>query len=166
MKIINSVLSTIVTTILSLIILSLLAAKIFNIESFVVLSGSMEPTIHTGSMVFVDRNDKNVNVGDIIAFNKGDISVTHRVSAINDDGTIITKGDANTSNDSAPIAREQIIGKVSFSIPALGYCVTYLRTPAGIAILCGMIAICLIITVYQNSKHKKTHKENPNEEKL
>lgn len=161
MKVISLIINTIVTTILSLIIIAFIAAKFFRIEPYVVLSGSMEPAIHTGSLVFVDTKDKDVNVGDIIAFNKGDISVTHRVSGINKNGTFITKGDANESMDSAPIAREQIIGTCIFMVPVMGYCVKYLRTPFGFASLVGLIAIYLVLTVYQN-KHKN-HKEKANE---
>ena len=161
MKLITEILNILVTTILSLIIIIFIATKIFRIEPYVVMSGSMEPAIHTGSLVFVDTKDKDINVGDIIAFNKGDISVTHRVSGINEDGTYITKGDANESIDSAPIAREQIIGTILFTVPVMGFMVTYLRTPYGIAALVGLIAIYLVLTVYQN-KHKK-HKEKANE---
>ena len=162
MKLITEILNILVTTILSLIIIVFIAAKIFRIEPYVVMSGSMEPAIHTGSLVFVDTKDKDISIGDIIAFRKGDISVTHRVSGINEDGTYITKGDANESIDSAPIAREQIIGTIYFVLPAFGYIVTYLRTPYGIAALVGLIAIYLVLTVYQN-KHKK-NKEKSHEE--
>ena len=160
MKLITEILNIIVTTILSLIIIIFIAAKIFRIEPYVVMSGSMEPAIHTGSLVFVDTKDKDINVGDIIAFNKGDISVTHRVSGIEND-TYVTKGDANETADIAPVAKEQVIGTILLNIPAMGFLVSYLRTPYGIAILVGLIAIYLALTVYQN-KHKN-HKEKANE---
>ena len=162
MKILTEILNGIITAVLSLIILIFIAARIFNIEPFVVMSGSMEPVIHTGSLIFIDKNDTDVKAGDIIAFHKGDISVTHRVSGINEDGTLITKGDANETEDPAPVAREQVMGTYLFTVPFLGYVVTYLRTPFGISLFAGMMAVCLVLTVYQ-SKFKK-HKEKANEE--
>ena len=161
MKVIETILSIFITAILSLLVCIFLITRLLNVEPFIVLSGSMEPAIPTGSIVLADKNSSDINIGDIIAFNKGDISVTHRVSGIDEDGSFITKGDANETIDSAPVAREQVIGKCRFIIPFLGYVVNYIKTPAGIAVFIGMIAIYLVITVYQkNKRRKKTHEES------
>ena len=73
---------------------------IFGIRPYVVLSGSMEPEIKTGSVVFVNQNVKfsELEKGDIITYKTGDVMVTHRVHEKNGD-KIITKGDANDSLD-------------------------------------------------------------------
>lgn len=161
MKVIETILSIFITAILSLLVCIFLITRLLNVEPFIVLSGSMEPAIPTGSIVLADKNSSDINIGDIIAFNKGDISVTHRVSGIDEDGNFITKGDANETADPAPVAREQVIGKCLYTIPFLGYVASYLRTPAGIAVFIGMIAIYLVITVYQkNKRRKKTHEES------
>ena len=161
MKLVETILSIIITTILSLFVCLFLITRLLNVEPFIVLSGSMEPTIPIGSVVLAGKGDTDIHAGDIIAFHKGDISVTHRVSGIDEDGNFITKGDANETKDSAPVAREQVIGKCLYTIPFLGYVASYLRTPAGIAVFIGMIAIYLVITVYQkNKRRKKKHEES------
>ncbi len=161
MKVIETNLSILITAILSLLVCIFLITRLLNVEPFIVLSGSMEPAIPTGSIVLADKNSEDINVGDIIAFRRGDISVTHRVSGIDDDGNFITKGDANETKDPAPVAREQVIGKCRFMVPFLGYVASYLRTPAGIAVFIGMIAIYLVITVYQKNKRRiKKHEES------
>ncbi len=161
MKVIETILSIFITAVLSLLVCIFLITRLLNVEPFIVLSGSMEPAIPTGSIVLADKNDSEINIGDIIAFHKGDISVTHRVSGIDEDGNYITKGDANETIDLTPVAREQIIGKCRFIIPFLGFVVNYIKTPYGIAVFIGMIAIYLVITVYQkNRRRKKTHEES------
>ena len=160
LKLIETILSILITIILSLFVCIFLITRLLNVEPFIVLSGSMEPAVPTGSIVFADKNSKDINTGDIIAFHKGDISVTHRVSGIDEDGNFITKGDANETVDPAPVAREQVIGKCLYMIPFLGYAAGYMRTPAGIAVFVGMIAIYLVIAVYQKSKRRKTHEES------
>lgn len=97
--------------------------KLFGITPFITLSGSMEPGISTGSVVFIDTKDKNVHEGDIIAFKSGDgegATVTHRAVKINEDGTITTKGDNNEVEDLVPLKPEHVIGKYKFCIPKIG----------------------------------------------
>lgn len=97
--------------------------KLLGIEPFITLSGSMEPGIPTGSVVFIDTKDKEVHEGDIIAFKSGDgqgATVTHRAVKISEDGTITTKGDNNEVEDLAPLKSEHVIGKYKFCIPKLG----------------------------------------------
>ena len=97
--------------------------KLFGIMPFITLSGSMEPGIPTGSVVFIDTKDKNVHEGDIIAFKSGDgqgATVTHRAVKISEDGTITTKGDNNEVEDLASLNPEHVIGKYKFCIPKIG----------------------------------------------
>lgn len=97
--------------------------KIFGINPYVILSGSMEPGIPTGSVVYIDTHDKDVHEGDIIAFQSGSgkgAMVTHRAVKINEDGTITTKGDNNEVEDLAPLSPEYVVGKYTFHIPKLG----------------------------------------------
>ena len=49
-----------------------------NFKTFVVQSGSMEPAIRTGSLIFVKPMEKYV-VGDIVNIKDGKNSVTHRI---------------------------------------------------------------------------------------
>ena len=72
-----------------------------GIRPYVVLSGSMEPVIRTGSLCFVYRRAdyEDICTGDIIAFHvQGGNLVTHRVIAVTEEG-LETKGDANELSD-------------------------------------------------------------------
>ena len=86
---------------------------IFGIKPFVVLSGSMEKEIKTGSIVYVNSNIKaeNIKVGDIIAFSINNGQATHRVISINDNRTFTTKGDANQTEDLTQVKFENYMGK-------------------------------------------------------
>lgn len=125
LKILNvlfKILSWIVVSLIGLALIGIvILPNFFNIRPYVVLSGSMEPVIHTGSVVWINENDKDVAVNDIIAFRLDDsIAVTHRVIDIQDD-YIYTKGDANEAPDLSPITINQVMGKYFISVPLLGY---------------------------------------------
>lgn len=112
-----------VTFVVAIVAASFSVPKIFGINPYVILSGSMEPGIPTGSVVYIDTHDKDVHEGDIIAFQSGSgkgAMVTHRAVKINEDGTITTKGDNNEVEDLAPLSPEYVVGKYTFHIPNLG----------------------------------------------
>lgn len=121
-----------------------------NIQILTVLSGSMEPTIHTGSIVII-KPSSEYKTGDIITFGKNtktDIPTTHRVIGERaQDGSIVysTKGDANNAEDSKEVPKEEIIGKVLFSIPYLGFAINFIKQPMGFMMV---IVIPAVIIVY------------------
>lgn len=111
------------TFILIIIIIALsltLLLRLIHIETKVVLSDSMYPSIRKNDLVYINHSENiNIEVNDIIAFNLGDSEVLHRV--INIDGQIITtKGDHNDISD-APINFHDVTGKYLFKIPFGGY---------------------------------------------
>lgn len=79
-----------------------------------------------GDLLFVTAPD-NINVGDIVIYQKGSITVVHRVVQISGSGseaTYMTKGDnpnTNSAPDSGLRAKSELLGKVRFSLPLLGY---------------------------------------------
>lgn len=83
--------------------------EIFGYSVFNVATGSMEPTIKQNDIIIVKMTDK-YQVDDIVTFEKDDAYITHRVITINDNN-LITKGDANNTNDVA-IAKSSVLGKV------------------------------------------------------
>ena len=114
----------------------------FGIRPYVVVTGSMEPTIHLGSICFVDMayayND--VKKGDIISYKNGDVLVTHRVEQVTQNG-LATRGDNAQKNDTGFVTEYDFCGKVVFWIPFLGYAALFIRTKAGfftvLAVICG-----------------------------
>ena len=86
---------------------------IYKIES-----SSMEDTIEMGGYVVVDYNSKDYQVGDIISYHKDNNVYTHRIVTINDDGSYITKGDANSMPNIDPVYYYEIVGEVIEIYPA------------------------------------------------
>lgn len=84
----------------------------FGYRPVVILSGSMEETIRTGAVVLV-KQTKEIAPEDILFFiTKDQIPVIHRCIHKNEDGSLITKGDANDEVDFEPVTSSQIQGKV------------------------------------------------------
>lgn len=77
----------------------------------IVMSGSMEPTLKTGGIVFTDTKRTEPSVGDIVTFQNAQGKVSHRVVA-KQKQSYITKGDANNMEDVSLLEPEQIIGTV------------------------------------------------------
>lgn len=106
---------------------------------FQVITGSMSGTIEIKDIVIVKLTD-DVKESDIITYRSGENFVTHRIVKIDGD-QIITKGDANNSEDT-PISKKDILGKVVFIISNVAVWINVLKTPQVIiAILITIIAI-------------------------
>lgn len=121
-------------------LLGILAAPLVGIRPYVVRSGSMEPAIKTGSIVFVnERADYNeLEPGDIIVFENGATKVTHRILSIQADG-IETKGDNNNTTDGITTTKNNFTGKVFYWIPGIGFLLDGKRKwflAAGIFLVC------------------------------
>jgi len=120
------------------------------IKPFIVLTGSMRPTIYEGSVVFVQRRYDGFNTGDIITFirpNNPKENVTHRIfsiSSLNGKPTYKTKGDANTAIDPWLVRPDAIWGKVTFFIPLIGYVISFSKTRLGVLLV---IALPMLIII-------------------
>ena len=97
----------------------MLLLKRFSVN--VVLSGSMEPALKTGGIIFTDTKKTMPGIGDIITYRMDDMLVTHRVTDKRD-SAYITRGDANEGEDAAPVMQEQIVGTVVFFYSGFGIC--------------------------------------------
>jgi len=105
----------------------------------VVMSGSMEPSLKTGSLMLIRSvNPREYKVGDIVSFHPplpNKISVTHRITKLyfSDDGVpeMATKGDANTNGDPWVTSLGAIEGKKILAVPWIGYGILFLQTPYG-----------------------------------
>jgi len=114
----------IITTILAVLIIWF-SMGLFPLHPTTIVSGSMRPTLDAGDVVIVAKAPADiVNQGDIIQFRKEKVTVMHRVVDIQeteDSKFFITKGDANKNPDSDPVVPEQVVGKVVFRIPKIGW---------------------------------------------
>lgn len=138
------------------------APLLAGIRPYIVLSASMEPTIMTGALGYINTHDcENVSTGDIVAYTMGDeITVLHRVVGVNEDGTYVTKGDNNEKEDFVSLTPSQIVGKVIFSIPKLGYIAGWLQTKQGIIITVGLVLVGFISSWFDDRSNEKKQKQN------
>ena len=133
----------------------LLLPGLFGIRPYVVYSGSMEPKIPTGAVVFTKEGAYSPETGDIITFHNEDTVVTHRVVK-KEEGPFITKGDANKNADPIPVAKSQIIGRVVFCLPYLGYIIYFLKARIPFTAVCIMAGLSVISDLaYTPKKNKK-----------
>ena len=145
MKIIKKIID-VLTTIIICVGGLFLILYIFGIVPYVVLSGSMEPTIETGSVCFINKhtNIESIKEKDVIAFKMNDGTlVTHRAIKINDLG-IVTKGDNNREADSNVVNKVNFVGKNLFWIPKVGYVVKAFQTAKGKIIAFSLIILLLV----------------------
>ncbi|MGI5999196.1 MAG: signal peptidase I [Lutispora sp.] len=99
-----------------------------------VLTGSMRPVIEPGDLIIAKAVDSDsLKEGDIITFRASQNTlVTHRIIEINEDGSFVTKGDANNVEDLDLQANSQnIVGKYVFRIPKGGYIAKFIQSPIG-----------------------------------
>ncbi|MBQ2960401.1 MAG: signal peptidase I [Oscillospiraceae bacterium] len=136
----NAVTWTIVVVVLVFALL-LVGGRLFGMRSYAVLSGSMEPTYHTGSIIYVKKIADTTKIpdGTVITFMMDEDTVaTHRVVGAvpdEDDPSVVryrTKGDANDSEDGTLVHYKNIIGTPVFTIPKLGYVANYIQQPPGL----------------------------------
>lgn len=169
---IKTIWNTITTILVSLmVILSVLlwGFRLLGFEVLVVQSGSMEPNYHVGSMVYVKPVDAaELEVGDVITFELGGgVRGTHRIiEVLNEDGSLMfkTKGDNNDHADSNPVQPQNIVGQVKFTIPYLGFLITYVQQPPGIYVTISVVAVLLLLTIlpdiiFPSEKDKKKQEE-------
>lgn len=174
--------STVALIIFIVFVILLLGVRVFGIEPHIVLSGSMEPEILTGSMVYVDKltpeQAQSLKVGDTVTYqvDQRGTKVTHRIynvvgkipiyeldekgnPKLDEGGNPIIReyakdesgyeivmyttyginnvhdGDIENALDGDPeignLASSNVIGKVKFTIPFLGYLAHFVQNPPG-----------------------------------
>lgn len=133
----------------------LVGVRLVGLNTYVVLSGSMEPTYHTGSLLYVKSVDpQDLRVGDPITFMLNEDTVaTHRIIEIlpdEEDSSVLrfrTQGDANDAPDGTPVHYKNVIGKPVFSVPYLGYFANFVQNPPGLYFAIGF-AVVLVLLVF------------------
>lgn len=108
-----------------LFIITILSLGITKYKLIAIATGSMEPVYGRGDTIIYEKMEaKGIYVGEVVAFEyKGDI-ITHRVVSkyINGDKYIFkTKGDANKDKDFFEVSQNDVLGKVKYVIPYIGF---------------------------------------------
>ena len=160
----------------------LVGARLVGLRTFTVLSGSMEPTYLTGSLIYVKKVDAaNLSEGTVITFMLDEDTVaTHRIVGVvpdEDEPGVVryrTKGDANEVEDGSLVHYKNVIGTPVFSIPKLGYVANYIQHPPGTYVTISVGAMVLLLMFLpeligvltadnekEEPKEKKARKEPP-----
>lgn len=127
--------------------------SVFGYTPLVVLSGSMDDgkpdAIKVGDLIFVRNVDPTrLQVNDVIAFMEGDYAVTHRIIAVNEDGSYTTQGDANNVQDATPVTPEHVIGQYYNKVTGLGNLVLFIQSTTGMLVCVGIpLAIFVIYDI-------------------
>lgn len=162
-----SALGTVLLILLVVLCLPLTLPRVMGYDIYTVVSGSMEPAIPTGSLVYIENaQPEEIKEGEVIAFYGARDSaavITHRVVENNTlMGQFTTKGDANEKADVNPVEYEEFIGREVLAIPVLGraaqlFTSTYGKIGAGIVILVALILHVIggAVESSQNQKNKK-----------
>jgi len=164
-KLWNIVTTTLVTVVILLAVL-LVGIRLVGINVYAVLSGSMEPTYHTGSVIYVKNVDPfELENGDVITFMLDeDTLATHRIVDIipdeEDPSTIRfqTKGDANEAVDGSLVHYKNVVGTPIFTIPYLGYIANFIQNPPGTYYAIVFVVILLLLAfipdLFDDNKEK------------
>lgn len=165
-----SALGTILLIFLVLSCIPLTIPRIFGYKIYTVISGSMEPAIPTGSLVYIGNTDpEDIQEEDVIAFYGGRDSnaiVTHRVVANSTImGEFITKGDANQTKDMNPVSYDDYIGKVTLSIPQAGILAQLFTSLAGKILAASLIGVSVLLHILASLIQKRYENRRTQHEK-
>jgi len=142
-----------------------------NYKMMIVQSGSMAPAIKMGSVVLVKPAD-DYKIGDVITFgpySRTKAPTSHRIydiKIVDGNPVYITKGDANNAPDQREITKRDVLGKVLFSVPYLGYAVDFAKKPLGFSLIIIIPASIIIFDeikkIFGEIKKKKENKNVKN----
>lgn len=186
LNVIMSVLSTLMMIVaVCVMVFTIISVNTFNrqdrslmgYKAFIVLSDSMSATdFDAGDLVLTkDVNPAELQEGDIIAYisenpdNYGEV-VTHKIRAVNPDGTFTTYGTTTDTNDAYPVSWEQVLGKYDRAIPKVGAFFNFLKTTPGY-ICCIFVPFALLImmqglnTVKLFKQYKREQQEDIDRQK-
>ena len=149
----GNLLSTLLLVVVLLLAVALAGVRLFGLTPFAVISGSMEPELPVGCLVYVKKVPTGeIEVGDTISFvlNEQLTVATHQVRAIDAEaGCFYTQGINNRDEagnivpDGSPVLFENYLGKVVGHIPLLGYLSQYISSPPGLYVAIGVAGVLL-----------------------
>ncbi|NCC86532.1 MAG: signal peptidase I [Clostridia bacterium] len=159
-----NIVTTIIVAMFVVLAVLLVGVRLIGLTPLCVLSGSMEPTYKTGSIIYVKSVDAtSIKVKDPITFymNNSKTVATHRVVRIDSQNqSFYTKGDANNIEDPMPVAFSSLIGKPIFTIPYLGYLSAFITTPPGSYISIAFGGVIVLFSILSGSSEKRKKEED------
>lgn len=151
-------------------ILSMNNKSLFGFRIYRVISGSMQPALQIGDVIIIKEANKYAEK-DIITYDNGLTTITHRIKSINGD-EIITEGDANDAPDK-PITKDRILGKYFFRISTFSV-FSIMLTGKTIYLIMVLLLFAIVLFAiidrlkrnleYRRNNFKKVIKEKDNKE--
>ena len=152
-KKIGNVVTTVLVVAVVLLAIALAGVRLFGLQVYTVLSGSMEPAYHVGALLYDKKVDPaQLRPGDVITFMLDEETiVTHRIVEVvpdEEDPTVIrfrTKGDANEAEDGSLVHYKNVLGTPVFTIPKLGYFANFVQQPPGLYVAIAFGAVLVLL---------------------
>ncbi len=151
----SAVLLLIIVVLSSLVILATTRTQLGGLKLLVVTSGSMEPSIDTGSLV-LSQTQSEYDVGQVVTYHSQITSsdlITHRIvdkHLSGGEAQFVLQGDANPTQDVQTIPASAIVGRVVFLLPWIGYLIAFLKTPVGVTLFIVIPGTLLIYEELRN----------------
>lgn len=132
--------------------------SIWGEKPLVILSGSMEPILKVGGILYYkEENINDFNEGDVLVYQLNDHIISHRIVKVLDN-SFITKGDNNKSFDIYEVLNYQILGKgTNWSIPYIGYYADFIYNHKYLLVMAAGLIFMDIL--YDNKKEKMKNEE-------
>ena len=156
-----NILGSLILTGVILVCLPLSLPRMLGYEMYHVITGSMEPELPVGSLIYVEIvSPEEIEAEDIIAFRSEGTVITHRVLRNRlVEGEFVTKGDANAQADMNTVLYEELIGRVVYHIPVLGGLMALWTSTIGkLYMLC--LAACGVMFHMLASRLRERAREN------
>ena len=152
-KKIGNVVTTVLVVAVVLLAIALAGVRLFGLQVYTVLSGSMEPAYHVGALLYDKKVDPaQLRPGDVITFMLDEETiVTHRIVEVvpdEEDPSVIrfrTKGDANAAEDGSLVHYKNVLGTPVFTIPKLGYLANFVQQPPGLYVAIAFGAVLVLL---------------------
>ena len=146
-----NILSDVVIVLLLILVIAFAGVRLVGLTPYAVLSGSMEPELPVGSLIYVRETDPStIQAGDTLTFEKSNgVIATHEAYEVDTEAREIrTQGVANINpdgsvmHDAEPVPFESVIGVPVACIPFLGYVNSFVTSPTGfVVVIAGVIAV-------------------------
>lgn len=148
-----------VTLLIGVVLVAVILTATISGMARIVMTNSMAPTIRAGDVVLIKPITSEITTGMIITYNHGSKAITHRVVMVNGD-KLYTKGDNSDQIDPWEVPVSSIVGVTFFSIPYLGYVLSFIRQPLGLLIV--ILVPSLIIIAFELKSLIKTLRASSN----
>lgn len=151
-KIINILLIAVLSVLLLFNVINIVGKTVFHnplphffgyaVVSINKASGSMQGTLDAGEY-FIIRREASYEVDDIITYSEDIGLVTHRIVEVNEDGSFVTKGDANNSIDTKAVSPDAVQGKFVRKLGGIGKVMNFITTLPGLLVLIVLAVLVL-----------------------